>query len=184
MKRSLKSLLTFALLFAIVFSAGIRAGAVYDAISLRVPSYKQFDSRWAALKVGRSGKTMKQIGCAVTSLAMTESYRRGAAVTPDVMESRLAFDGGILYWPDNYVIPSAISYRQLYGKLKEGVPVILGARNAKGKTHFAVVKGYAGGETLSASGFLINDPGSSTRTKLSQFLSAYPTLYRRVHYAE
>ncbi|NLG24044.1 MAG: hypothetical protein GX558_01705 [Clostridiales bacterium] len=185
MRRHIRCLIAFALLLTIAFPAGVCADSYYDAVTLNVPDYKQFDGDWASLMVGKSGKTMKQIGCAITSLAMAESYRTGKAITPDVMKSRLTFNGtGALYWPGNYVIPSAISYRQLYDKLKNNIPVIVGARSASGKTHFIVVKGYVGGQTLSASGFLINDPGSSSRTRLSQFLSAYPKLYRRVHYAK
>ena len=33
------------------------------AVSLAVPDYKQYDSRWAEVLVGGSGQTMKRIGC-------------------------------------------------------------------------------------------------------------------------
>ena len=186
MKRIVKHLAVAVCLIALTLSAAPGALAkadAYPAISLKVPSYKQMDSRWASAEVGESGKTMQKIGCAVTSLAMTESYRTGSAVTPLAMEARLSFDrSGSLYWPSNYAIPAAIPFSQLYRKLREGVPVIVGASKAGGGTHFVVITGFVGGDSLGASGFTINDPGSSTRTRLSQFLAAYPTLFRRVYY--
>ncbi|UKI48949.1 MAG: hypothetical protein L6U99_08965 [Clostridium sp.] len=46
---------------------------------------------------------MRQIGCAITSLAITESYRQNKTITPDVMLKQLNFtNGGALYWPSNY----------------------------------------------------------------------------------
>lgn len=160
-----------------------RAGVAYPAVSLKVPGYKQTDGRWAHLEVGNSGKSIRQVGCAITALAMTESYRTGKAVSPAAMENRLSFDrSGALYWPKNYTLISRITFAQLYQKLKDNVPVIIGARNARGDTHFVVVRGFVGGNKLSAAGFVIHDPGSSTRTRLSQFLAEYPTVYRRVFY--
>ncbi len=173
------------LILAFVLSVGGSALAAYAPISLNVPSYKQTDERRASVRIGNSGKTIGKIGCAITSLAMAESYRTGTRIEPDQMESRLSFNaGGALFWPANYSIPGSITFEQLYQKLKNGIPVIVGAINANGGTHFAIVKGYDGGDTLSASGFLINDPGSSSRTRLSQFMAAYPTLYRRVYYTD
>jgi len=159
------------------------SSVAYPAVSLNVPSYKQTDSRWASVEVGDSGRTISDIGCATTALAMTESYRTGASVTPDEMESRLTYtSGGSLYWPDNYALVDRITFGQVYLKLKSGVPVIVGCQSASGGTHFVVITGFTGGNTLSASGFTINDPGSSTRATLSEFLSAYPTLFRRLYY--
>lgn len=162
---------------------GSSSTASYAAVSLNVPSYKQTDSRWAAVEVGDSGRTIGDIGCATTALAMTESYRTSSTVTPDKMEERLTYDsGGSLYWPDNYALVSSITFSQLYAKLKSGIPVVVGCKNASGGSHFVVITGYSGGSGLTASGFTINDPGSSSRTTLAQFLSAYPTLFRRLYY--
>ena len=145
MRRHIRCLIAFALLLTIAFPAGVCADSYYDAVTLNVPDYKQFDGEWASLMVGKSGKTMKQIGCAITSLAMAESYRTGKAITPDVMKSRLTFNGtGALYWPGNYVIPSAISYRQLYDKLKNNIPVIVGAHYYQMADLLAVMEEGAG----------------------------------------
>lgn len=156
----------------------------YSKISLNVTSYKQYDSRWAYNTIGQSGETFKKIGCLVTAMAMTESYRTSSTITPLYFESISKFtSGGALYWPSNYsFITSQNGYlEKIYDLLKQGKPVIIGCKNSS-SSHFVTVTGYTGGSTLKASGFSINDPGSSTRTNLSQFLSSYPTFYKIAYY--
>jgi uncharacterized protein YgiM (DUF1202 family) len=161
-----------------------RGTAAYSKISLAIPSFKQRDSRWSYVEVGNSGKTIAQIGCATTALAMTESYRLGYTITPAAMESRLSYtSGGAVYWPSNYVFSTSSNYLStIYSKLASGKPVIVGAKTASGASHFVVVTGFSGGNSLTASGFTINDPGSNTRTTLSQFFAAYPYFYKLAYY--
>ena len=166
-------------------SAQYLSGGTYPGISLGVPSFKQTDSRWANVTIGTSGKTMAQIGCATTAIAMMESYRTGSAVTPDVMAKRLSYTAsGNVYWPAHYTaVTSSTNYlSKLYSLLQQGKPVLLGAKNASGSQHWVVVTGYTGSSTLSASAFTINDPGSHSRTTLQQFFSVYPTFYKYFHY--
>ena len=66
--------------------------------------------------------------------------------------------------------------------LKEGKPVIMGAKTYSGNQNWVVVTGFTGGDSLSAANFKINDPGTASRTNLSQFLSAYPVFYKLVYY--
>ena len=73
-------------------------------ISLSVPYYKQTDKRWANVKLGTSGKTISDIGCATTAIAMMESYRTGATIYPDAMSKKLKYtSGGSVYWPSNFI---------------------------------------------------------------------------------
>lgn len=157
----------------------------YPAVSLNVPSFKQTDSRWANVLIGQSGKTMARIGCATTGIAMMESYRTGKTIYPDAMSRQLRYTAsGSVYWPSHFtaVTGSAGYLRGIYNLLKQGKPVLLGAKNAYGSQHWVVVTGYTGGSTLSASGFAILDPGSNSRMNLQQFLNAYPTFYKYFHY--
>lgn len=168
-----------------VNSSYLVSNSSYKEISLNVPSYKQNDSRWADVKVGSSGKTISQIGCATTAIAMMESYRQGKALTPDVMVKNLSYtSSGNVYWPSHYtVVTSSANYlSKIYSQLSSGKPVLFGAKNSGGKQHWVVITGYTGGGSLTASGFTVNDPGSNTRTTLSQFLSSYPTFYKFFHY--
>lgn len=162
----------------------LSSGAGNPAVSLRVPSFKQTDSRWANVAIGTSGKTMAQIGCATTALAMMESYRTGSTIYPDAMAKQLRYTaGGAVYWPGNYnAVTSSAGYLSgIYAQLKQGKPVLFGAKNAYGSQHWVVVTGFTGG-SLTASAFTIQDPGSNTRGNLQQFLNAYPTFYKYFYY--
>lgn len=160
--------------------------ASYSAVSLSVPSFKQTDSRWASAQVGSSGKTMAQIGCATTAIAMMESYRTGSTIYPDAMSQKLTYTAsGSVYWPSDYVtVTNSAGYLSaVYSQLKQGRPVLFGAKNSSGKQHWVVITGFTGGSSLTASGFTINDPGSSSRTDLQRFLDEYPTFYKYFHYS-
>ena len=157
----------------------------YAKILLSVPSYKQTDSRWANVKIGTSGKTISQIGCATTAIAMIESYRTGTIIYPDAMSKKLSYSSsGNVYWPSNYkAVTSSSEYlSKMYQKLKEGKPVLFGAKKSTGTQHWVVITGYNGGDTLTPAGFTINDPGSSRRTNLQHLLNEYPTFYKYFYY--
>lgn len=157
----------------------------YGAVSLSIPSYKQTDSRWGGVEIGQSGKTMAQIGCATTAIAMLESYRTGTTIYPDAMANMLKYTpSGSVYWPADYVpVTDSTGYLiAIYQKLQQGRPILFGARNAYGKQHWVVIRGFAGGNSLTASGFMILDPGSGSRTNLQQFLDDYPVFYKYFYY--
>ena len=157
----------------------------YSAVSLNVPSFKQTDSRWANVKIGTSGKTIAQIGCATTAIAMMESYRTGTTIYPDTMAKKLSYtSSGNVYWPSHFIVETnSTGYLSgIYEQLKQGRPVLLGAKNAYGKQHWVVITGFVGRNTLTAIDFVIHDPGSNTRTNLQQFLNAYPTFYKFFYY--
>lgn len=160
------------------------SGSGYTAVSLAVPRYKQSDSRWANVKIGNSGKTMSQIGCVTTSIAMMESYRTGSTITPADMARRLSYtSSGSVYWPEDYNVSSSGGYlSRIYSLLKQGKPVLFGAKNSYGGQHWVIITGYTGGSSLTASGFTINDPGSGSRTTLQQFLNSYPNFYKYFYY--
>ena len=157
----------------------------YSKISLSVPNFKQTDSRWANVVIGNSGKTIGKIGCATTAIAMMESYRTGTTIYPDAMSKKLRYSSnGNVYWPSNYVaVTNTSGYLQkIYDKIQDGKPVLFGAKKSNGSQHWVVITGYNGGDTLSASGFLINDPGTKYRTNLQHLLNEYPVVYKYFYY--
>ena len=168
-----------------VSSQYLSSSTTYAPVSLSVPSFKQTDSRWANVTIGTSGKTMAQIGCATTAIAMMESYRTGSIITPDAMAKKLRYTAsGSVYWPGHYTaVTNPSGYlNAVYSQLKAGKPVLFGAKNNAGGQHWVLITGYTGSNTLSPAGFTILDPGSSNRTNLQQFLSAYPNFYKYFHY--
>lgn len=163
-------------------SSGSSSG--YSSVKLSVPKYLQSDSRWASVTLGSSGQTMAKIGCATTGIAMMESFRTGTTVYPSAMAKKLKYtSSGSVYWPSDYtaVISSSGYLSKIYNLLKSGKPVLFGAKNRYGSQHWVVITGFTGG-SLSAGSFTINDPGTSSRTTLAQFLRDYPTFYKFFHY--
>ena len=72
---------------------------------------------------------------------------------------------------------TAFYLSKILSLLKQGKPVLLGAKNSSGGQHWVVVTGYTGAG-LTESSFIINDPGSETRTNLQQFFNSFPNLYK------
>lgn len=175
-----------------ISSSAPGGGSSSTAVILNVPSFKQYDSRWASVKIGN--KTIKQVGCLITSAAMAYSYKSGTTVYPDAMRSNLRFSNNDLYWssltPYGFAANKAYNCRitnammaSIYDQLKAGKPVILGGKKSSGGTHYVVVTGYTGSSTtsFSASDFTINDPNSSNRKTLSDFVGTYPIIIRMVY---
>ena len=157
----------------------------YPAVKLSVPSYKQTDSRWANVKLGTSGKRMADIGCATTGIAMMESYRTGTTIHPDAMSKKLKYtSSGSVYWPSHYTqVTSKTDYlKKIYDKLKSGKPVLFGAKNSSGGQHWVVIVGYTGGDSLTASKFSVNDPGSKNRKTLQDLFNTHPNFYKFFYY--
>ncbi len=164
------------------YLSGSASGSGSTAVSLSVPSFKQTDSRWANVTIGSSGKTIRDIGCATTAIAMMESYRTGTTIYPDAMSKKLTYtSSGSVYWPSHYTVVTNYSLNSILSLLRQGKPVLLGAKNSYGGQHWVVVTGFTGG-SVTAANFTINDPGSNTRTTLQAFLNAYPAFYKYFHY--
>lgn len=153
-------------------------------VSLWLPNLKQTDERWADVEVGISGRTMSEIGCATTAIAMLESHRTGRTVYPDEMMGSLRYTpSGSVYWPTHYTTVSGRSdyISHIISLLRQGKPVLFGAKNAYGKQHWVVITGYLGGGAA-AENLTVHDPGTYSRTNLQQFLEVYPTVYKYFYY--
>ena len=157
----------------------------YPAVSLWVRNMKQMDQRWADTPVATSGQTMAKIGCATTAIAMLESHRTGIVRYPDEMMTLLDYTpSGSVYWPGHYttVTNSSGYLTNIYRLLKLGKPILFGATNRYGSQHWVIITGFTGGSSITADRFVINDPGSYSRTNLQQFLDAYPNFYKYFYY--
>lgn len=167
------------------YLSGNKINSEYGAVKLNVPDFKQTDSRWANVKIGSSGKTIGRIGCVTTGIAMMESFRNGEAIFPDIMSKKLSYDGaGNVFWPADYNVGfwSENYLEKIYNILREGKPVLIGAKTSGGSQHWVVITGYSGGKDFSPSKFSINDPGSKTNENLGQFFAQFPILYKYFSY--
>ena len=148
----------------------------YESVALDVVDFKQYDPKWGKLKIGYSGENIHNIGCALTCVAMTESYRTDRYITPKDVVNTFAFTkSGAIYWTDNYLVNRSDKYLEtIYAELIRGNPVIIESKTPKDITHWVVITGFTGGDELSADKFTINDPGSSKRKLLSDYFDIYP----------
>ena len=159
-------------------------------INLSVPVYRQYDSRWGGVKIGT--KTIRQVGCLTTALAMLYSYDKGTRITPNKMIKKLSYSNNDVYWssltklgykvtnPYNRSADSGI-LKKIYEQLAKGNAVIVGAKNGSGQ-HWVIVVGYKGNRhNFAASDFAIIDPNNSGRTTLKQFFDYKRTVYRLVY---
>ena len=152
------------------------------AVKLNVPSYKQGDSRWKNVYIGT--KTIGQVGCTTTSIAMVYSYNTNSTVYPHQVMKKLSYSNNDLYWSSiSNVGLTSKAYNcsltnsmlsTIYSKLKQGRPVIIGAKSSSGSyQHWVVITGYTGTSTtnFNTADFTINDPGSQGCKTLKAFLA-------------
>lgn len=169
---------------------------VSPKIQLDVPVLRQYDSKWKNKYIAKSNATIGKYGCLLTSISAVYSYDTGKTVTPDAMDDLLKFtSGGALYWDslEKYGYSrhshgkkvSDAMLSAIYEQLKQGNPVIIGGKNAKGGTHWVTITGFTGSSSSSssfkASLFTIMDSGNSKRTTLQDFINSYPTISSLVY---
>lgn len=152
-----------------------------DGKVLNICDFKQYDSRWKNIKI-TSNKTISQIGCLTTAMAMSESYRTNTVIYPNEMKNKLSYtSSGDMYWPSNYKTDTTFSYlTKIYNNLLNNKPTIIGAKNSV-SSHFVIVYGI-NGSSSNLSSYLINDPASTTRTTLKDFFLSYPTYLKIASY--
>jgi glucan-binding YG repeat protein len=172
-------------------ASGALTSKVVAKIALDVVSYKQFDSQWASVALGSS--TIKSSGCLVTAMAMLHSYTTGTEITPVGMKNMLTFTSGgaLASWAQitalGYTVETYDStvtettLKAVFNQLRNGKPVIMGCKSSSGGQHYVVITGYTGdGSSFTSSMFTINDPGSSKRSLLSEYLTEFYRLYKLI----
>ena len=172
-------------------TTGVLTETGHAPVQLNVVDYKQFDSKWSNKVINYS--TIGKVGCVTTALAMKYSYQTNTNTTPDKMVSKLTYSSDNLIWSSctklGYTVDNASGtisqsvMQKIYDKLLSNKPVVIGAKKSDGSQHYVLVTGYTGskGTTFSAENFIINDPGSSKRTKLSEYLALFPNLYKLIY---
>lgn len=153
-------------------------------ISLNIPSYKQFDSRWKDTRLGNSTKTISQAGCLTTAVAMEKSFHYGYSITPNnVARSEKYTSEGSLYWPSEYTFIYYNDLTKYKNLVSKNTPIIVGSKNSYGSQHWIIITGYIANGNISADDFTINDPGSNTRKTLQNFYSSFPYFYKAAYRA-
>jgi hypothetical protein len=144
-----------------------------------VPYYWQGDPQWGGNRIGACNNTIRNVGCALTSVAMIFKYY-GVDKNPGTLNSCLGGAACPLSWGTSRIASCSggkvrftewirsFNYGQLEQKLKTG-PVILELRNG-GSMHFIVVLGGSGSNPAN---YIVNDPGikNGSRTRLSNTMA-------------
>lgn len=161
-------------------------------VSYEVPYYAQADERWGSVYIGT--KTIAQVGCLTSCMAMMHSYYTGTEITPDVMcKEYLTYNNNSLLWAEVYNLGYEVvsiagnsenkNLAELYNRLQTG-PVIVGATNSYGGMHFVLVTGCTknSSDDLTTADFTIHDPGYTRKTTLDEHFEDYGNWYQ--FYAE
>lgn len=133
--------------------------------------YSQRDSRWAGNAIGYSGENILNVGCLITSIAMT-AKKLGANLTP----ANIAADVGRFFGNTAYMrLPwagvggkSYVAVSNIDEELKNGNYVIVGIRRyscASGGDHFVVLTKKEGND------YIMHDPIYGPDLKFSQYYS-------------
>lgn len=155
-------------------------------VQLNVPLYLQTDDRWAKVTLGNSGRTIYDIGCTTSCLAMSESFLQKKEILPSDMEKKLYYTSrGSLGWPLKYdfCYDKSVYLEVVLEKLHKGIPVLIGSERKNGRPHWVLITGYKGnGEELKEKDFIINDPLPYNRTTLAQYRKEYPVFIKLAFY--
>ena len=150
------------------FSSYVKVANNNINLSLNVPLFKQTDSRWSGTYIGT--KTIAQVGCTTTCIAMMYSYKYGTTY-PNTMRNKLTYSNNDLYWSSatsSGAISGTYSYSSLtqsvmqtiVNQLKANKPVLLGSKNLSGGQHWVVITGYSGSAgSFSTASFRIHSSG-------------------------
>jgi hypothetical protein len=180
MRMKLSKIAASLMLTAAMLTGSVAGSVIMEApkaeASFKAPSYKQFDKRWANEKMG-GGATLKDKGCAVTSVAMALAHK-GITVDKQTadpknlnnwLKNHKGYSGNSIVWGSVTGLSSKISFVGRYynrsdlsaAKLREyldnGSYAILANVNNGG--HWVLLTDHNKGTT-----FYVNDPGSSTKS--------------------
>jgi hypothetical protein len=164
-----------------------------------VGDYKQYTSTWGSITTS-CGSTIHAVGCVITAFANILKFK-GKSDNPGQVQSKMKNSGnadcpfdwskaatlyGLTYTRNNGNFDQ-IKIQMFNLIAKQRTPFIVYVTNSGGtKSHAVTVVGFNGtvliddeqgvvGSSIKPEMFLINDPGSSSRTTLKQMLDYYGT---------
>lgn len=111
----------------------------------------QRDSRWANQRIGASKEIILEVGCLVTSVAMSLKARGVDQSPVNIASNTDYFFANTAYFlsRSNFSWPGGVKYAdipksQIREKLRSGQPIVAGLRAGKYGTHFVVLIGLEG----------------------------------------
>lgn len=132
--------------------------------------YSQRDPRWRSEQVGKSGRTMAQIGCLITCIAMLSSYFKPTRTPFDILHAAKFTPNGLLYW-NSLKLQGFRFYKRVYSRedmfiqhhlSNPDLAVVLQVAEA---THWVV----GIGKTLIGNSYRIADPLLGDRSSMARY---------------
>lgn len=154
---------------------------VSSSYAMKFSIYNQGYKDWRNSLMGTDDKnaTIGMYGCTTTCLAGIENYYneyvfgKSTRYTPKTIAKQLKYKKGYLQgsglWTEKYYDSIGTSYKAIFNQVKKGNPVLVQLLLGKDNYHWVVIYGYQnvkyenGEPVLSASNFLVADPGGKSK---------------------
>ncbi|MFA6184444.1 MAG: C39 family peptidase [Parcubacteria group bacterium] len=142
--------------------------------------YSQKDPRWGNETIGNSRSKMKDLGCAVSSVAMVFTYH-GEHINPKQLSDRPIFSWDLINWPktwDSLTLSSStghggVSWSTIDKEIKNENPVIVFINAKNGAGHYVVIHHKANNGK-----YVVHDPYWGANIYLDSSMELLSKLYK------
>lgn len=142
--------------------------------------YSQKDPRWGNETIGNSKSKMKDLGCAVTSVAMVFTCQ-GERINPKQLSDKPIYSWDLINWPRGWeslalassTAHSGVSWSTIDKEIKNDNPVIIFINARRGAGHYVVVHGKAKNGK-----YVVHDPYWGANIYLDSTIELLSKLYK------
>lgn len=142
--------------------------------------YSQKDSRWGNETIGNSNSKMKDLGCAVSCVAMVFTYH-GERINPKQLSDKPIFSWDLINWPKGWeslalassTTHSGVSWSTIDREIDNKNPVIIFINAKRGAGHYVVAHGKAKNGK-----YVVHDPYWGANIYLDSTIELLSKLYK------
>lgn len=142
--------------------------------------YSQKDPRWGNETIGNSKSKMKDLGCAVTSVAMVFTTQ-GEKINPKQLSDKPIFSWDLINWPKTWnsltlsssTAHSGVNWSTIDNEIKNNNPVIIFINAKSGAGHYVVVHHKADNGK-----YVVHDPYWGANIYLDSTIELLSKLYK------
>lgn len=142
--------------------------------------YSQKDPRWGNETIGNSKSKMKDLGCAVTSVAMVFTTQ-GEKINPKQLSDKPIFSWDLINWPRTWnsltlsssTAHSGVNWSTIDSEIKKDNPVIIFINAKSGAGHYVVVHHKADNGK-----YVVHDPYWGANIYLDSTIELLSKLYK------
>lgn len=142
--------------------------------------YSQKDPRWGNETIGNSKSKMKDLGCAVTSVAMVFTCQ-GVSINPKQLSDKPIFSWDLINWPRGWeklslassTAHSGVNWKTIDKEIENENPVIIFINAKRGAGHYVVVHNKAKNGK-----YVVHDPYWGANIYLDSTIELLSKLYK------